>query len=89
MAGKYSSLFCAFLLKFNQINTRKIKHFVAELFDKYSCTNCQEDIPGIRVHCAECTDFDLCLQVGPFFKVFFRELGKVRSRAIRVYFHFK
>ncbi|GAB0087645.1 Transcriptional adapter [Sergentomyia squamirostris] len=35
---------------------------MAELFDKYVCTNCQEDIQGIRVHCAECTDFELCLQ---------------------------
>uniref|UniRef100_A0A1L8DX02 Transcriptional adapter n=2 Tax=Nyssomyia neivai TaxID=330878 RepID=A0A1L8DX02_9DIPT len=35
---------------------------MAELFDKYVCTNCQEDIQGIRVHCAECVDFELCLQ---------------------------
>ncbi|XP_059610507.1 transcriptional adapter 2B isoform X1 [Phlebotomus argentipes] len=35
---------------------------MAELFDKYVCTNCQEDIQGIRVHCSECTDFELCLQ---------------------------
>ncbi|XP_055587077.1 transcriptional adapter 2B isoform X4 [Uranotaenia lowii] len=34
---------------------------MAELFAKYTCTNCQEDIPGIRVHCAVCTDFELCL----------------------------
>ncbi|CAD7085198.1 unnamed protein product [Hermetia illucens] len=35
---------------------------MAELFAKYSCTNCQDDIPGTRVHCAECPSFDLCLQ---------------------------
>lgn len=35
---------------------------MAELFAKYNCTNCQEDIQGIRVHCAECIDFELCLQ---------------------------
>lgn len=34
-----------------------------ELFSKYSCTNCQEEITGIRIHCAECsTDYDSCLQ---------------------------
>lgn len=34
-----------------------------ELFAKYSCTNCQEDIIGVRVHCADCVDFELCPQV--------------------------
>ncbi|XP_058443864.1 transcriptional adapter 2B-like isoform X1 [Malaya genurostris] len=34
---------------------------MAELFAKYICTNCQEDVPGIRVHCAVCPDFELCL----------------------------
>ncbi|XP_058467624.1 transcriptional adapter 2B-like isoform X1 [Malaya genurostris] len=34
---------------------------MAELFAKYTCTNCQEDIPGIRVHCVVCSDFELCL----------------------------
>ncbi|XP_078000757.1 transcriptional adapter 2-beta-like [Glandiceps talaboti] len=29
---------------------------------KYYCNYCQEDIRGIRVKCAECNDFDLCLQ---------------------------
>ena len=29
---------------------------------KYKCTNCQEEITGIRIHCAECTDYDSCLQ---------------------------
>lgn len=36
---------------------------IADLFTKYNCTNCQDDIQGIRVHCAECDNFDLCLQV--------------------------
>ncbi|XP_073814224.1 transcriptional adapter 2B isoform X2 [Musca autumnalis] len=35
---------------------------MADLFTKYNCTNCQDDIQGIRVHCAECENFDLCLQ---------------------------
>lgn len=29
---------------------------------KYKCTNCQEEISGIRIHCAECTDYESCLQ---------------------------
>lgn len=36
---------------------------IADLFTKYNCTNCQDDIQGIRVHCAECENFDLCLPV--------------------------
>ncbi|KAH8247235.1 hypothetical protein KR038_000740 [Drosophila bunnanda] len=35
---------------------------IADLFTKYNCTNCQDDIQGIRVHCADCENFDLCLQ---------------------------
>ncbi|XP_033217599.1 transcriptional adapter 2B isoform X1 [Belonocnema kinseyi] len=35
---------------------------MADLYAKYNCTYCQEDITGLRVKCAECTDFDLCLQ---------------------------
>jgi transcriptional adapter 2-beta len=38
--------------------------YVSDLFAKYNCTYCQEDITGLRIKCAECTDFDLCLQVG-------------------------
>ncbi|XP_055373814.1 transcriptional adapter 2B isoform X2 [Condylostylus longicornis] len=34
----------------------------ADLFTKYNCTNCQDDISGIRVHCAVCNNFDICLQ---------------------------
>ncbi|KAK7602967.1 hypothetical protein V9T40_002966 [Parthenolecanium corni] len=34
----------------------------SELFNKHSCTYCQEEISGLRVKCAECTDFVLCLQ---------------------------
>ncbi|CAB3245859.1 unnamed protein product [Arctia plantaginis] len=32
------------------------------LYAKYNCTYCQEEITGIRVKCAECIDFDICLQ---------------------------
>ncbi|XP_034941248.1 transcriptional adapter 2B isoform X2 [Chelonus insularis] len=35
---------------------------MADLYAKYSCTYCQEDIPGLRVKCVECPYFDLCLQ---------------------------
>lgn len=30
---------------------------------KYHCNYCDEDILDVRVRCAECADFDLCLQV--------------------------
>lgn len=32
-------------------------------FTKPSCTYCQEDIVGLRIHCADCEDFELCPQV--------------------------
>lgn len=35
----------------------------SDLYAKYNCTYCQEEINGIRVRCAECIDFDICLQV--------------------------
>ncbi|XP_046592229.1 transcriptional adapter 2B isoform X5 [Neodiprion virginianus] len=35
---------------------------MADLYAKYNCTYCQEDIAGLRVKCVECADFDLCLQ---------------------------
>ncbi|XP_011307925.1 transcriptional adapter 2B isoform X2 [Fopius arisanus] len=35
---------------------------MAELYAKYNCTYCQEDITGLRVKCVECQEFDLCLQ---------------------------
>ncbi|XP_026668311.1 transcriptional adapter 2B isoform X1 [Ceratina calcarata] len=35
---------------------------MADLYAKYNCTYCQEDISGLRVRCVECPDFDLCLQ---------------------------
>ncbi|KAL0819680.1 hypothetical protein ABMA28_007743 [Loxostege sticticalis] len=34
----------------------------SDLYAKYNCTYCQEEINGIRVRCAECIDFDICLQ---------------------------
>ncbi|XP_058790047.1 transcriptional adapter 2B [Phymastichus coffea] len=35
---------------------------MADLYAKYTCTYCQEDIQGLRIKCVECSDFDLCLQ---------------------------
>ncbi|KOB64452.1 Transcriptional adapter 2B [Operophtera brumata] len=35
---------------------------MADLYAKYNCTYCQEEISGVRVKCAECPDFDICLQ---------------------------
>lgn len=35
----------------------------SDLYAKYNCTYCQEEINGVRVRCAECKDFDICLQV--------------------------
>ncbi|KZC06680.1 Transcriptional adapter 2B, partial [Dufourea novaeangliae] len=35
---------------------------LSDLYAKYNCTYCQEDITGLRVRCVECPDFDLCLQ---------------------------
>ena len=32
-------------------------------FEEYHCNYCQADCTSLRVKCAECTDFDLCLQV--------------------------
>ncbi|KAJ2953294.1 hypothetical protein O0L34_g878 [Tuta absoluta] len=34
----------------------------SDLYAKYNCSYCQEEINGIRVKCAECADFDICLQ---------------------------
>ena len=34
---------------------------IAELYQKYKCNYCEEEIGGLRIKCAECTDFDLCL----------------------------
>lgn len=35
---------------------------VSELYQRFNCDYCQEDIPGLRIKCAECSDFDLCLE---------------------------
>lgn len=48
---KWSSSFIKVMLSF------------IDLYAKYNCTYCQEDITGLRVKCVECPDFDLCLQV--------------------------
>ncbi|KAI8425061.1 hypothetical protein MSG28_006929 [Choristoneura fumiferana] len=34
----------------------------SDLYAKYNCTYCQEEINGLRVRCTECSDFDICLQ---------------------------
>ncbi|XP_026760676.2 transcriptional adapter 2B isoform X2 [Galleria mellonella] len=34
----------------------------SDLYAKYNCNYCQEEINGIRIRCAECIDFDICLQ---------------------------
>lgn len=33
---------------------------ISELFTRFFCNYCQEEINGLRVSCAYCTDFDLC-----------------------------
>ncbi|KAK9508419.1 hypothetical protein O3M35_005983 [Rhynocoris fuscipes] len=37
-------------------------NMASDLFTKYNCTYCLDDIVGLRVKCVECTEFDLCLQ---------------------------
>ena len=34
---------------------------VTELYQKFNCNYCQEELPGLRIKCAECLDFDMCL----------------------------
>lgn len=58
---------------------------VSDVATKYRCTNCQEDLPGIRVHCVECVDFDLCLQVNAAIMSFII-IGAVTSHSIRIFF---
>ncbi|XP_065347741.1 transcriptional adapter 2B isoform X1 [Cloeon dipterum] len=35
---------------------------MTDIFAKHSCTYCQQDIDGLRIKCASCSDFNLCLQ---------------------------
>lgn len=58
-----------FLLFYYSVNKSPVNmnKLFTELFAKYSCTNCQEEIVGVTVHCSECEDFSLCLQVILFF----------------------
>jgi len=35
---------------------------ISDVFAKHSCTYCQEEIKSLRVKCAECPSFELCLQ---------------------------
>ncbi|XP_059053222.1 transcriptional adapter 2B isoform X3 [Achroia grisella] len=38
----------------------------SDLYAKYNCTYCQEEINGVRIRCAECLEFDICLQCFSF-----------------------
>eukprot|EP00095_Tigriopus_kingsejongensis_P000175 snap_masked-scaffold487_size158652-processed-gene-0.33 protein:Tk00175 transcript:snap_masked-scaffold487_size158652-processed-gene-0.33-mRNA-1 annotation:"transcriptional adapter 2b isoform x2" len=40
---------------------REVGSGVSELYQRYTCDYCQEDIPGLRIKCGDCADFDLCL----------------------------
>jgi len=40
---------------------KEVASGISELYQKYNCNYCQEDIDGLRIKCAECLDFDLCL----------------------------
>ena len=40
-----------------------------DMFAKSQCNYCQEDVSGLRVRCAECTDFEICLQVNYYFLI--------------------
>lgn len=42
----------------------------SDLYAKYNCTYCQEEINGVRVKCTECVDFDICLQVNYITAIF-------------------
>ena len=33
-----------------------------DLYTRYLCNYCQEDLVGLRITCAVCKDFDLCLE---------------------------
>ncbi len=42
--------------------SKEVASGVSELYQRYNCNYCLEDIPSLRIKCAECTDFDLCLE---------------------------
>ncbi len=42
--------------------SKEVASGVSELYQRYNCNYCLEDIPGLRIKCAECPDFDLCLE---------------------------
>ena len=42
--------------------SNEVAHGVSELYLRFNCNYCQEDIPSLRIKCAECSDFDLCLR---------------------------
>jgi len=33
-----------------------------EFYQKYFCDNCMENMPGVRIQCSVCIDFDLCVR---------------------------
>ena len=41
--------------------THEVGSGVSELYQRFQCDYCQEDIIGLRVRSAEIPDFDLCL----------------------------
>ena len=41
--------------------SNEVASAVNELYQKYICNYCLENIPGLRIKCADCPDFDLCL----------------------------
>lgn len=64
MAGKFVDEFCQRKLHLNVKKHNLITDMsFTDLYAKYNCTYCQEEISGVRVKCAECPDFDICLQV--------------------------
>ncbi len=49
-------------LKLSEKVSEEVGSGVSELYQRYVCDYCQEDIPGLRIKCADCLDFDLCLE---------------------------
>ena len=41
--------------------SNEVASAVNELYLNYTCNYCLENIPGLRIKCADCADFDLCL----------------------------
>lgn len=41
-------------------NSKVVNPGITEIFTKFNCNYCKDEINGLRVSCAHCTDFDLC-----------------------------